>query len=249
MITAAIIDDEYNNVELLQNIIKRYVPQITITGTASSVKEGLDLITQLKPSLVFLDVEMGDGTGFDLLKQLPNIPLKVIFTTAHEKYAVNAFHYSAIDYLIKPISPSLLIAAVKKAEYAFTNEELHTQLNALLDNIKESEVKNKKLVLKNSDRIYAITISDVIRFESEGNYTTVYLSNGTKIIVSKLLKEFDELLADNKAFIRIHQSHLINLTYLFYYEKSDSSVILHDQTSIPVSSRKKELLFEKLKEL
>ncbi|MCU0434024.1 MAG: LytTR family DNA-binding domain-containing protein [Bacteroidia bacterium] len=244
MMNAVIIDDEPNNIELLTNLITRFVPQIELAGQATGVAEGFALLTEKKPALVFLDVEMQDGTGFDLLKLVPQIPLKVIFITAHEQYALHAFHYSAIDYLLKPVSPSELLNAVRKAEQSVSNDELKMQINALLSNVHDSEGRNKKIVLKTQERVYVTNSDEIVRLESEGNYTTVYLTNGNKVLVSKLLKEFEETLKDQHHFFRTHQSHIVNLDYFFCYEKSESSVILKDKSNVPLAVRKKEQLFK-----
>ncbi len=244
MITAAIIDDEPNNVELLSQIITKFAPQVTIVGTASGITDGFELITNLKPALIFLDVEMKDGTGFDLLKLIPNMPIKVIFTTAHEKYAVDAFHVSAIDYLLKPISPAQLISAIQKAETAVKADELRLQLSVLLENINDPHSRNKKIVLKTFERIYVTTTNEITRFESDGNYTTVFLNDDTRIVVSKLLKDYDEMLKEDTNFFRVHQSHLINLHYFHCYEKSENLLIMKDKTPIPVAIRKKDQLLK-----
>ena len=244
MITAAIIDDEPNNVELLSHIITTFAPQVSLVGTASGITDGFGLITNLKPALIFLDVEMKDGTGFDLLKLIPNIPVKVIFTTAHEKYAIDAFHVSAIDYLLKPISTAQLIAAIQKAETATSADELRLQLSVLLENINEPLTRNKKIILKTFERIYVTTSQDIIRFEADGNYTTVYLKDGTKIVVSKLLKDYEEILKDDSHFFRVHQSHLINLSYLHFFEKAENILIMKDKSTIPVAIRKRDQLLK-----
>ncbi|MGL5889791.1 MAG: LytR/AlgR family response regulator transcription factor [Bacteroidia bacterium] len=246
MMTAAIIDDEPNNIELLSLIITKFSPQITIVGTALSVEEGFQLITNSKPSLLFLDVEMKDGTGFDLLKLIPNIPVKVIFITAHEQYAVQAFHYSAIDYLLKPVSPSELLGAIRKAELQVSNDELKMQINALLSNVNDADEKNKKIVLKTMDRVYITTSDEIVRMESDGNYTTVHFNDGRKVLVSKLLKDFEITLKNQYNFFRSHQSHIINLDYFFCYEKAESSVVLKDKSVVPLAVRKKDQLFKLL---
>lgn len=244
MTTAAIIDDEPNNVELLSQIITQFAPQVTIVGTASGITEGFKLITNLKPSLIFLDVEMKDGTGFDLLKLIPNIAINVIFTTAHEKYAVDAFHVCAIDYLLKPISPALLISAIQKVETAVKVDELRLQLSVLLENFNDPNSRNKKIVFKTFERIYVTTVNEITRFESDGNYTTVFLTDDTKIVVSKLLKDYDEMLKNDTNFFRVHQSHLINMNYFHCYEKSENLLIMKDKTPIPVAIRKKDQLLK-----
>lgn len=243
MIKTVIIDDEASNTELLSNLIRMYAPQLEVAGTADSVASGSHVILQQQPELVFLDVQMGDGTGFDLLRLLGRPAFKVIFITAHQEFALEAFHFSAIDYLLKPVSPPLLMAAIRKAEEAIGNEELRMKLETLLYNLEEKSVRSKKIIFKTLERVYAISSNEIIRFESDGSYTTVYLSDEKKIVVSRQLKEYEDLLHDS-GFLRVHQSHLINIDFLYCFEKADSSIIMKDQSSIPVSVRKREQLMK-----
>jgi two-component system, LytTR family, response regulator len=245
MINTLIIDDEANSVELISNLISLSKTEIKVLATANSVETGYTAILEHKPDLIFLDVQMQDGTGFDLLNQLNGIALKVIFITAHEQFAINAFKYSAIDYLLKPISPMDFMSALKKAKETIHNEDLRTQLTALSHNISEPLNQNKKIVLKTLDKIYAVQSGEIIRMESEGSYTTIFLSDGKKVIVSKLIKDFEEILSDN-GFMRVHQSHLINMNYLFCYEKSEHMIIMKDDSAVPVATRKKEIVLKHL---
>ncbi|MBL7921423.1 MAG: response regulator transcription factor [Bacteroidia bacterium] len=248
MINTLIIDDEANSVELILNLISLSKMEIKVVATANSVETGYTAILQHKPDLIFLDVQMQDGTGFDLLNRLNGIALKVIFITAHEQFAINAFKYSAIDYLLKPISPVDFMTALKKAKETINNEDIRIQLTALSHNVSEPLNKNKKIVLKTLDKIYAVQSSEIIRMESEGSYTTIFLSDGKKVIVSKLIKDFDEMLSEN-GFMRVHQSHLINMNYLFCFEKSDHMIIMKDESSVPVSTRKKEQVMKLIQDL
>ncbi len=243
MIRTVVIDDEESNVELISNLIQLYAPNLQLAGVAHSVASGCHVILQQRPELVFLDVQMGDGTGFDLLKQLGNINFKVIFITAHQEFAIEAFHFSAQDYLLKPVSPSQLMSAIQKAAQAISNDELRLKLDTLLSNFEESSVRKKKIVLKTLERVYAVSSNEIIRFEADGSYTTAYLQDGKKIVVSRLLKDFEDLLGGCE-FFRVHQSHLVNLDFLFCFEKGDSVIVLKDQSVIPVSARKKELLLK-----
>jgi len=241
MIKVAIIDDEEGSIELTGNLLKLCETPVQLVGTASSVESGYQLLLNHPPDLVFLDVEMKDGTGFDLLKRFETISFKVIFITAHQEFAIAAFKFSALDYLLKPVSPPDFVAAVRKAEQAISGEELNVKLQALLYNINDPSRNRKKVVLKTSDRIYAIYASDIIRFESDGSYTTVYLNDGKKIVVSRLLKEFDEMLAPS-GFARPHQSHLVNIEQMFCFARTESHIVMKDNSIVPVSARKKELV-------
>lgn len=240
---AVVIDDEKNNRELISNLLKMFCPEVELCGDADSVLSGFQLITDVSPELVFLDIEMRDGTGFDLLKCFSAIDFKVVFVTAHQEFAIEAFKVNALDYLMKPISPAAIISSVNKAKEEISKEELNRKVQHLLQAMPGKEVK--RVVLKTLDRIYSIDPSEIIRFESDGNYTKAYLKDGTKIMVSRLLKEFDGLLSDT-GFIRIHQSHLINSAYLYFYEKSENMLVLKDNSRVPVAARKKDIVLSLL---
>lgn len=245
MIKAIVIDDETNNQELICNLLRSYAENIQVAAVAGSVESGYQAIIEHQPDLVFLDIQMPDGTGFDLLKKFEKVNFKVIFVTAHQEYAIEAFKYSALDYLLKPLSPSNLISAIKKVEESFNSEELNLKLKTLLSNITEPAKTKRKIVLKTMERIYSVDLNDVIRFESDGGYTKVYLLDGKRIMVSRTMKEFDDLLSD-VGFLRVHNSHLINMNYLFCFEKTEGHIVMKDDSIVPVSNRKKEQLLELL---
>ncbi len=248
MIKAVIIDDEAGSIELTTSLLKLCDVPVQVIGTAYSVESGYQLLLNNPPDLVFLDVEMKDGTGFDLLKRFKTIDFKVIFITAHQEFAIAAFKFSALDYLLKPVSPLDFVTAVKKVEQAISGEEFNVKLQTLLYNINDQSRSRKKVVLKTLDRIYAIYASDIIRFESDGSYTTVYLNDGKKIMVSRLLKEFDEMLAPS-GFVRPHQSHLVNIEQMFCFAKAESHIVMKDESIVPVSARKKELMMSLIQAL
>ncbi len=245
MIKAIVIDDETNNQELICNLLSSYADNIQVAAVAGSVESGYQAIVEHQPDLVFLDIQMPDGTGFDLLKKFEKVNFKVIFVTAHQEYAIEAFKYSALDYLLKPLSPSNLISAIKKVEESFNSDELNLKLKTLLSNITEPAKTKRKIVLKTMERIYSVDLNDVIRFESDGGYTKVYLLDGKRIMVSRTMKEFDDLLTD-VGFLRVHNSHLINMNYLFCFEKTEGHIVMKDDSIVPVSNRKKEQLLELL---
>ncbi len=245
MIRAVIIDDEINNQELISNLLKTYADNVQVVGVANSVGTAYKTINEHHPDLIFLDIQMPDGTGFDLLKKFEKINFKIIFVTAHQEYAIEAFKYSALDYILKPLSPSNLLSAVKKMEDAISSEELNLKLKTLLNNITEPAKNKKKIVLKTMERIYSVDLDDIIRFESDGGYTKVYLVDGKRIMVSKTMKEFDDLLMDT-GFLRVHHSHLINMNHLFCFEKAEGHVVMKDDSIVPVSNRKKDHLMELL---
>lgn len=245
MIKAIIIDDEKNNQELISNLLKSYTENIQVVAIADSVESAYIAIVENQPDLIFLDIQMPDGTGFDLLKKFDKINFKIIFVTAHQEYAIEAFKYSALDYLLKPLSPSNLISAVKKMEESINGEELSLKLKTLLSNISEPMKNKKKIVLKTMERIYSVDINDIIRFESDGGYSKVYLLDGKRIMVSRTMKEFEDMLVDAN-FLRIHNSHLINMNHLYCFEKTEGHVIMKDDSVVPVSNRKREQLLELL---
>ena len=245
MIKAIIVDDEANNQELISNLLSSYAENIQVVKTANSVETAYQAINEYQPDLIFLDIQMPDGTGFDLLKKFDKINFKVIFVTAHQEYAIEAFKYSALDYLLKPLSPANLIAAVKKVEESFNSEELNLKLKTLLSNISEPFKNKKKIVLKTMERIYSVDINDIMRFESDGGYTKVYLVDGKRIMVSKTMKEFEDLLLEAN-FLRVHNSHIVNMNHLFCFEKTEGHVVMKDDSIVPVSNRKKEQLLELL---
>lgn len=192
MIKAVIIDDELSSINFTSDLLGFYKDRISLCGTADSVETGYALIREKQPQLVLLDVSMEDGTGFDLLNRLDHIDFKVIFITAHNEFALQALRYSAMDYLLKPMSPLEFSEAMRKSLNAISQDEINFQLKTLLHNV--SLLQSRKIVLKTQDKIYSVEAPEIVRLEAEGSYTTVYLVNGRKIIVSRLIKEFDEML-------------------------------------------------------
>jgi len=239
MLRAIIIDDIDAIRQKNISIIRENCPNVAIIAEADSVAAGVAAIRKFIPDLVFLDVEMADGTGFDLLQQLKPINFKVIFITGYQEFAIKAFRFSAIDFLLKPIDPDDLIEAVQKAEKTLNKEMLELQFSTLFANI-ERPKNLQKLILKTAEKVYSINVQDIIRCESEKNYTTFFLLNGQKLLVSTTLKDYETLLVP-MGFFRSHQSHLINMPYFDHYIKSDSGVIvMKDKSQIPLATRKKE---------
>jgi two-component system LytT family response regulator len=240
MLRAVVIDDIETIRKRHITIIKASCPNISIVGQADSVESGIKLITQLSPDIVFLDVEMPDGTGFDLLQKLKPLQFKVIFITGYEDFAIRAFRFSAIDYLLKPLDANHLIEAVKKAEDSMGKEVFDIKLSNLFSNL-ERPKNLQKLILKTSDKIYSVNIQDVVNCESDKNYTTFNFINAPKLIVSTNLKEYEAMLAPYN-FFRTHQSHLINMAYFDHFIKTDggNTIVMKNKTTIPLSVRKKE---------
>lgn len=243
MIRTIIIDDEENNRQMISDLIRKHCPDLDVVAEADGVDSGVNVIHNHRPDLIFLDIKMDDGDGFDLLEKLGSIDFKVIFITAYEEYAIKAFKFSAIDYLLKPIDSDDLIAAVNKAQTQIL-KDLKFQLSTLTDNLNPD--KRKTLALRTSDKIHYVDIKDLIRCESDRNYTFFFLNNDQRIIVSSPMKEYEEIL-DGQGFFRTHKSHLVNLDFVETYIKGDGGfLLLKDKTRIPVSMRKKEVLLERL---
>ena len=240
MLRAVVIDDIETIRKKNIGIIKSSCPSISIIGEADSVASGIKLIAQLSPDIVFLDVEMPDGTGFDLLQSLKPIQFKVIFITGYEDFAIRAFRFSAIDYLLKPLDADDLIEAVKKAEDSLAKEVFDVKLNNLFTNL-ERPKNLQKLILKTADRIYSVNIQDIVNCESDKNYTTFNFINAPQLIVSTNLKEYETLLTPFN-FFRTHQSHLINMAYFDHFVRTDggNKVVMKNNLTIPLSVRKKE---------
>ena len=247
MIRTIIIDDEQRARETIFEIIKLHCENVQIVGQADSVSSGLEVIRNVAPDMVLLDIQLTDGTAFDLLNQLGTVDFKVIFITAYEQYAIEAFKFSALDYILKPIDPDELKKAVYKAQHSLGQENFGLMLNTFLSNTDNISKANKKIVLNTSGSIHIVKVQDIIRCEADRNYTQFYFNDGKKLLVSRTLKEFDEMLHEY-GFLRVHQSHLINLDYLERYEK-EGYVVMKDKSTLRVSFRKKDHLLKILEEL
>jgi len=250
MITAVLVDDDINLREGMKALLARYAPEIQITGEAEGVDEGVRVIAQTNPEVVFLDIQLGEGTGFDILEKLNGkIESQVVFITAHEQYAIKAFRFSALDFLLKPVDPDELQKVIGKIKKTLQRNDTFGHIDLLLENIRKKVDNFKRIALSTTDGIHLFDISDIIRCESTDNYTTFYIKNHKPMLISKTLKEYEELLSEH-GFERIHQSHLINLNYLKSYIKKDGGyVIMADNSTLPVSQRKKEKLQEMIKNL
>jgi two-component system LytT family response regulator len=252
MIKALIIDDEKHCTDRLSRLLLQHCDEtIRLIGYFGSVEEGVKGIKLLQPQLVFLDVQIHDKTGFDLLQQLSEKNFDVIFTTAYEKYAVQAFRFSAIDYLLKPIDPADLVQAVARLSYKRPPNELSRKFENLLENIEQLKhyTPPKKLIVPTINGFELLPVIDILRCESDINYTTIYLKGKQKLVVAKTLKEFEEMLTEYN-FFRIHNSHLVNLAYVKSYNKGKGgSVVLIDGTEIEVSTRRKDDFLQKMGQL
>jgi two-component system, LytTR family, response regulator len=250
MITALLIDDDNNLRDGMKSILARYAPEMVIIGEADSVASGAVLLVKTKPQVVFLDIHLGDGTGFDLLEEVNktgNVNSQIVFITAHEQYAIKAFRFSALDFLLKPVDPEELQKVIQKIKNVINTTDNYGHIDLLLENIRKKVDNFKRIALSNSDGIHVFEVSDIIRCESEDNYTKFFIKNNKPILISKTLKEYEDLLTEH-GFERIHQSHLINLAYLKSYIKKDGGyVVMADNSNLPISQRKRDRLQEILK--
>jgi len=243
---AIIVDDEKHARETISSILKLYCNNVSVVAEADNIATAYHAIEFHKPDLIFLDIDMPGGSGFDLLKKFNPPPFNVIFITAYQEHAVKAFKFSAIDYILKPVNPDELIEAVKKTEHVVEKNSLSVRLEAFLNNFNNPTVENKRIILKTADQIYLINVRDILRCESDGNYTYFFTIDGKKILVSTTIKEYEEMLS-SFSFFRTHQSHLVNTSFIDRFDKKDGGfVIMRDNSSVPVAVRKKEALLKLL---
>jgi two-component system LytT family response regulator len=254
MISAVVIEDEKKYLSGFKEMLRTSCPDVKVLGDAGSIKEARELINTIKPDIVFLDINLNDGSAFDLLQLLENdrkkdqFNLRIIFTTASNQFAIQAFRISAIDYLLKPILAVELIEAVKKAEHLKQIEGSNDRYKVLLDNVSKKD-EDKKICLSTMNEMRICSVSDIIRCEAEHNYTTFHFSNNKPLMVSKTIKDYEEMLKD-QGFERIHQSHLINLSHVKALVRREGGFVkMADGSEIPVARRKKEAVLAKLKHL
>lgn len=237
MIKAVIIDDIEQARLTFRKDLETYAPDIEIVGEASGVIEGAKLLKNLEIDILFLDIQMQDGSGFDLLDILPEIRFKIIFITASDAHAIKAFRYAAIDYLLKPVDPDELKMALDKfRKQGYSEEENYKLLN---ETLKQPTKTQERLALHAQDKIHVVSIGEIIRCESNVNYTEFFFKDAKRIVVSKTLKDFEDILSD-LGFFRVHQSHLVNTKMIKEFVKTEGGhLIMTDGKMIPVSTRKR----------
>jgi two-component system LytT family response regulator len=240
-IKAIIVDDEQHCIDALQTMLQKKCPEVTVLGGVNSVKEAKDLITELQPDVVFLDVEMPHQNGFELLKLFDKITFDVIFTTAYEQYALKAIKFNALDYLLKPFSVKELQDAVQKC-VSRRNGQAETStspLEVFLQNMKTLHQTHKKIALPTINGLVFMPVQNIVRCESTGNYTRIFFTDKKNLMVSRPLKEFEELLTDVD-FFRVHNSHLINLQQMQSYIQGEGGfALMSDGTQVEISRRRK----------
>jgi two-component system LytT family response regulator len=244
---ALVIDDENRTRELIVKMINSFGLDIEAIQGGNNVQTGIQSIEENHPDIVFLDIQMPDGTGFDVLKGLQERNFEIIFITAHEEFAIKAIKFSALDYILKPIDQAELKASVEKAIKMVDEKKEETQFEALQNNINPN--MKRRLVLKTQESVHVVDLDNIIRCEADRNYTSFYLVGGKKILVSKTLKEYETLLTGHN-FLRVQQSHLINLDFVDRYDKGDGgSVVMKDGSEVPLSPAKRDIFFKILENL
>jgi two-component system LytT family response regulator len=246
MLRALIVEDEYLNREVLKNLLKVYCADVVVVGEAESAKTAIDAIPITKPDIVFMDIELGDGTAFDVLRQISNPEFELVFTTAYDHYAVRAIKFNAVDYLLKPIDADELKAAVEKARKGPHSPK---NLENLMANINSPRNDNPVITLSTSDSFEYIPVRDIIRCEAQGAYTKFHVRGKSSLLVSKTLKEYEPLLQPYH-FFRTHQSHLINLHEVERYLKGDGGyIVLKDGAKIGVARTRRDEFLTAMKML
>ncbi len=246
---AVLIDDEISNLENLWTLLEKYCPKVAIVATAQSVSEAVVAIERRSPDLVFLDVHLGEKSGFDVLNLLPSRNFEVIFVTAYDRYGIQAVKFAALDYLLKPIDIEELMHAVNKAEYKLARQGQSSQLDFLLQQLKKPQTTSSKIALQMQGEIRYVTLSELIRCQADNTYTHFFLSSGEEIMVSKSLKEYADLLVPN-GFLRTHQSHLVNPKFVKSWLKEDGGLLLlMSGETIPVSRPNKDAVKQALRQL
>jgi len=243
-IKAILVDDEANNLNLLQALLNENCPEIAVMATAANAKDGYEVIRELKPQLVFMDIDMPGTSGFELLQKLEPLTFEVIFVTAYNQYAMQAFDFNALAYITKPIVTEKLIKAVKKARKKI-DEQKHTKhIFSLLENIQTSSTDDK-IALPSMQGLQFVKLSQICFCESSGNYTTFHLADNSKILVSRQLGEYEKLLPV-EMFVRIHDKHIINLTCIKEYIKGNGGeIILENAVRLTVAARRKDELLNR----
>lgn len=245
---ALVIDDEKRAINVLKLLIEKHVSEIKEVHTALGPAKGIEQIKTIRPDLIFLDIEMPGMTGFEMLEVLKDIHMNVIFTTAYDHYAIRAIRFSAIDYLLKPIDIQELKIAVRRfVEQPTPTGDINPMMANLISNMKSIHIQKPRLAIPTTGGLVFFDIDEILRCESDKNYTTFFLINGKKFISAKTLKEYEELLSEYN-FIRVHQSHLVNPQFIREYIQK-GSMEMRDGTRIPVSRRKHQWVHEKLRRM
>ena len=245
MLNALIVDDEIHCCEVLETLLQKYCPEVNVVASCHSVAEAVEALSTYKVKLVFLDIEMPHGNGFELLQKLPHIDFDLIFTTSYDQYAIKAIRYSALDYLLKPIDREELQAAVKKA--AERSQPIpQQQLEKLLQQMQQPQNTRHHIALPTMEGLQMVAIDSIVSCTSKSNYTILQCKEAQKMVVSKTLKEIELVLADHR-FIRVHHSHLVNLHEVRKYIRGEGGMLLmSDGTTVDVSRSRKDAVVKSL---
>ena len=243
-IRTVLVDDEKNSLIILHKLLEKYAPQVEIVATAQSVKEGIEIINEYEPELVFLDISMPDGDGFEVIEKVEFKNFQVIFSTAYDQYAIRAFEVAALHYILKPVNPDDLVESLKRFE-SIEEENLSDKISILSEAIKETPTR---LILPTSNGMHVIQVENIVRCESSNNYTTFFLIDKKRIVVSKSIQIYERLL-ESSNFCRIHNKNLVNLKYVKKYVKGRGGyVVLNDDSHVDVSDGRKKKFLQKLSE-
>lgn len=245
MIRSLIIDDEIHSCDALSILIRRYCPQVEVLSVCHSGKEGIEAILTHEPDLVFLDIEMPMMNGFEMLEQLPGFSFQLIFTTSYDRYAIRAIRFSALDYLLKPVDKTELQAAIKKVAQQ-KGKHLPGQLELLLEKMKHPSRQVRRIALPTMEGLQLVSVDEVISCTASSNYTLFSMKDGQRLMVSRTLKDTEELL-EEYGFARVHHSHLVNLNEIIKYVKGEGGfLVMSDQSNVDVSRSRKEQLLQLL---
>ena len=244
MIRAVLIDDEKHCLETLSILLDRHCKEATVVEVCNSGKKGVEAINKHKPDLVFLDIEMPMMNGFELLEQFSEIPFAVIFTTSYDQYAIKAFKYSALDYLLKPIDPEELTAAVQKV-LTKTSLPFAEQFDILLKQIRHKGTGFEKIAVPTIEGFELVRADQIIRCDADDNYTHLFLKDKRKIVACRMLKEMEELMQEFGHFVRVHNSHIVNMNEVAKYVKGDGGYLLmSDGSTVGISKSRRESLIK-----
>lgn len=240
---AIIVDDEIHSIEMLEWLLKTYCPEVEILTTCNSAEEGLKALNNLNPDIVFMDIEMPKMNGFEILDQVKDKNFEIVFITAYDKFAVRAFKYSAINYLLKPVDPDDLILTIKRVEEKKTKTE-SGQVELLFQSLLKKNTQVERIALSSNDGLVFVQTAEIMYCRAESNYTHVVFQNGKKVLVARTLKEIDETLS-GKDFFRVHASFLVNINHISRFVKGDGGyIVMPDDTQITISRSKRDEFFQ-----
>lgn len=238
-IKSVIVEDELSAREALRSYLEKYCPQVEVIAEASDAKQAISVLHEVKPQLVFLDVELPFGNAFDILDACKDLYFETIFVTAFSEYSLKALNLSAAYYLLKPISIEELIVAVNKVNQHIINKEMFDRNAIVVENFREQQPQNKQIILPTLEGFEVIKMEEIIRLQGNGNFTDIHLKDGTKKMACRFLKHYDEILS--YPFVRVHKSHIININSVkSYHKNSGGYVVLSDKTEIDISANYKE---------